>query len=201
LNSCFATTLTNLNENIVIGGVVNPSSLQSTSAFQVYTYGGIGMVDYLTSGPKVQMNTLAISSSFSVTPTSAVVHATTIYTFAITFYGTHTSGDYLSLTLPTGMSFSGTPTCTPLSGIASISCTVANSSLLQVTMVANPGSSVSFSVSNVVNYGVANTNVVFSMTIYNAAGYATEQTPNASLSYSPAAITASVVENNGIAIN
>ena len=70
------------------------------------------------------------------------------------------------------MSYAATPVCTPTSGIASMNCTVINSTILKIVLVANPAFSIVFTVSNIVNYDISNTLVSLSMTTYNSAGYA-----------------------------
>lgn len=89
LNNCFPSGLTSLSVSLSIGGITNPSSLAPSDSFQVFTFGSIGLVDYLMSGPSVTMTNLAQSTSFSLTPTSTLVHDTTTYTFVISFYGNH----------------------------------------------------------------------------------------------------------------
>jgi len=169
--NCFSSGLNTLTVSMSIGGINNPSSMAPSASFQIFTFGSIAGVNYLNSGPSVTMTSIAQSAAFSALPTSTTVHATTTYTFSITFFGAHTSNDYLIFSIPSTMSFAANPVCSPVSGIASINCTLTNSSL-KIVLVAVPSSTITFNVSNINNYDVSNTAVTLSMTAYNTAGYA-----------------------------
>ena len=89
LNNCFPSGLTNGSISLMISGITNPASLATSDAFQVFTFGTIGLVNYYSTGQTVTMLSIAQSTSFSATPTTTLVHETTSYTFLISFYGTH----------------------------------------------------------------------------------------------------------------
>ena len=103
------------------------------------------------------MTSLAISNSFSATPTSLLVNEVNTYTFSLIFYGNPSVGDYLLLTFPAGMTVSGSSVCTPISGVAAVDCSSSNSTHLLVILVAVPASSISisFSASNIKNYQIS----------------------------------------------
>lgn len=151
LTQCFASDLTSLSIYMIFSGLTNPYSTAPTSSFQLFTFGLAGNINYLLNGPTVTMTSLAVSDSFTLSRTSTEVHALTTYTFSITFYSSPSSGSYLLLDFPSGMTAIN-PTCTPLSGIASLSCSVVNSTSLKVNLVAVPAKTISFTVSNIQNY-------------------------------------------------
>jgi len=90
--------------------------------------------------------------------------------------------------------------CSPNSGIASLNCSISNRTVI-IFLIANPSSIVNFTITNINNYDVSNIPVSFTMTVYNALGYASEQTPSATVTFTPTTLTASVIQNNGIALN
>jgi hypothetical protein len=201
LSGCFASALNTLAIWVVIGGATNPSSLAPTASFQLYTLGTLGTVNYRNDSVTVTMSTPAISVAFSVTPGSLVVGSSTTYTFALSFYGTHSSGEHLMLSLPDGMAVVGTPVCTALSGIASVACSSANASNLQIDLTAMPTNAISFSASSLQNYQVSSTLVSLQLVAYSAANYASEHTSAASLSFTAATLAVSVSHDQQLALN
>ena len=81
LAGCFPSGLSVLSVFITIGGVNNPKSLAPSASFQLFTYGTISLVNLISSGPSVTMNSLAQSTAFSVVQSPTTVHATATYTF------------------------------------------------------------------------------------------------------------------------
>ena len=99
------------------------------------------------------------------------------------------------------MGLAGTPSCTPLSGVAAIDCSGSNSTHLSILLVAVPAPSISFSVASLQNYQVSGSQVDLQMTAYNSNNFATEQTPVSSLSFTPTTLAATTNNDDQIALS
>jgi len=174
LNNCFSSAMNNLNFYVTFGGITNPSSLEPTTSFGIYTYGTNSIINFKATGTTVIMTALALSTSFAPTPSSTVVDATNTYTFTISFFGSPASGDYLLLSLPVGMSISGTSSCSPGTGVASLTCSSPNRTELKVSFGSVPSSSISFTASNIKNYQISGTSVPLKLVLYKGNNYAAE---------------------------
>jgi len=171
ISSCFTSSVTNLTITLVFANIYNPPSFQTTNSFLMYTYGALGEVDYLTSGVTLTMTIPATSSAFTVTPLSQTVHSTTQYTLSITTTVPHTTGNYFTLSIPSSMAFSG-PVCSPVSGIASITCLLSNSTSLVVTFGSTPtASTIVIAVTSIRNYDISSTAVSFQLFFFSTNSY------------------------------
>ena len=153
------------------------------------------MVDSITSGLTVTMTTPATSTSFTIAPLNSIVHTLTQYNLAISFAVPHQIGDYFIMQIPPSMTFSATPTCVPISGIASIGCILLNLTAIKVNLNAVPTASAQISISNIRNYDVA-TSQSFQLFFYNSGDFDMEVTPTGSTTYTPTAISPPTVSNN-----
>ena len=200
LSSCFPSGLPAGDITFTLAGINNPPSLQPTASLSLSTAGPSGTVNYLSTNLIITMTTPATTTTFTIAPTSSLVHATTSYTLGLTFAVPHISADYLTFSIDPSMSFV-TPVCTPVSGIASISCATSNASTLVVTFNAAPQSTAQISFASIVNYDVSGVPISFRAHLFNSGGYAMESTAAVSHSYTVDAITtASVNNNNQIAL-
>jgi hypothetical protein len=87
------------------------------------------------------------------------VHQTTTYTFSVTFTVAHITGDQLVVTFPAEIVPPTSPSCTALSGLASVSCsTFSQAVTATMTFGTFPADfKVSFSINSVQNYDVEST--------------------------------------------
>jgi len=171
ITNCFSTDMATLGISITLAGIVNPPSELTTSSFSIYTYGALGMVNYINSSLTVQMNILATSTFFSFTPQVQTVYSLSAYTLNITFAIPHSSGDYLTLNIPSSMSFSAL-SCSPISGIASVSCSALTSTTLKIVLVAVPSSNIQITINSIRNYEIPSSNISFQAQTYSFGGYA-----------------------------
>lgn len=122
----------------------------------------------ISSGLTVTMTTAATSTNFTATAASGVVHDSTSYTLAVEFVVPHSAGDYLEVEVGSGMEITSGVGCTAVSGIAAVSCAQLNTTALNITLVAVPTASITFTVSPVTNYDVSDTNISITGTVYSA---------------------------------
>ena len=141
------------------------------------------------------MTTPATSTSFTISPTSSLVHSTVSYTLSFTFAVPHTSADYFSFSINSSMAFVS-PVCTPVSGISSVSCATSNASTLVVTFNAAPQASAQISIASIVNYDVSGVAVNFGASFFNSGGYAMEKTNTVTHTYTPETITTISLNND-----
>ena len=141
------------------------------------------------------MTTPATTNAFSVSPVSSTVHAVTSYTVSFTFAVPHASGDYFSFGIDPSMAFSSVA-CTPVSGIASVSCATSNSTTLVVTFTAVPSATAQISIASIRNYDVSSTAIPYISHFYNSGGFAMESTNTVTQSYTSDAITSVTINNN-----
>jgi hypothetical protein len=196
LSSCITSDVTNLAITLVFNNVYNPPSLEPTNSFTMSTYGPLGEVNYISTGVTITMTTPATSSAFSVNTLSLTVHATTQYTFSITTTVPKLAGNYFRLSIPDSMAFSG-PSCLPVTGITNITCVIANSTSLVVTLSTTPtASTIVIAINSIRNYDISATAVPFQLFFFSTNTFATETTPVQSLTYTPDTITVVTVNNN-----
>jgi len=147
----------------------------------------------------VTLLTAATSAAFSISASSAVVHTFCQYTLSVTWAGTHSSGDYVTFGIPSSMAFSASPTCSPISGITSISCLASNSTTLTITLTSIPSTTTQISIANIRNYDITNSPVTFKISVFNSNNYLMENSPTKTLSFTtPAQITTFAVSNNDL---
>lgn len=200
INACFASDLSAQSISFTMSGFSNPNSLQTTSSFVISTYGPIGLINYVNSGLQIKMTTAATSTNLTLTPQISTVHAYSLYTVSLTFFGIHSSGDYLLMSIPASMAFSAGITCSGISGI-SLGCSSLNATTLNITINIFISLATQFSIADIRNYDISNSNVAFSIAVYSSSGYQMEQTQAASASYTAATIsTYSVVSNNQLVL-
>jgi len=173
LIGCFTSDMNNLTVAFTLGGIFNPPSLLPSASFGLITNGPAGQINNITNGPTVTMITPATSASFSITTLSSIVHAYTQYNLTINTVNPHISGDYFYLTIPLSMSFSVAPSCSSISGIASVSCSMINSTVLVVNYTATPTlNTTKISITSIRNYDVSGTNIQFQIVFYDSLNYA-----------------------------
>lgn len=170
LSGCFPSGLVSGAYSFSLSNIYNPPSLEATSSISLLTAGAAGTVNFINSGLAVTMTTPATTTSFAVTPTSSVVHATTTYTLIFTFAVPHQSGDYFKFVIDPSMAFSG-PSCNPVSGVASLSCVASNASTVVVTFTSIPQSTASISITSIRNFDISGSVISFSVAFFSAANY------------------------------
>jgi hypothetical protein len=94
------------------------------------------------------------------------------------------------------MAFSG-PSCLPVTGITNITCVIANSTSLVVTLSSAPtASTIVIAINSIRNYDISATAVPFQLFFFSTNTFASENTPVQSLTYTPDTITVVTVNNN-----
>ena len=132
------------------------------------------MINFLNSGLIVAMSVTNTIDAFTVTPSSLVVHDTTVYTISIDHaILAHAINDYALITFPSLISVPAIPSCTPSSG--TITCSQQSSQILKVVYTSTPGNIVQLSLQDVVNYDLADFDVSFSVDVYDGENYLMEQ--------------------------
>jgi hypothetical protein len=195
ISGCFSSDMASPNMTISLTNLYNPPSTQPTSSFAIYTYGPLGMVDSVTTALIATMTTPAATPAFTVAPLSSTVHTFAQYNLAFTFAVPHAAGDYMTLSIPSSMAIQASPSCSPISGIGSVSCGIINATSLKISLNAVPSASAQISILSIRNYDIA-TSQSFTVQLFNAADYSMETTAAASTTYTPAALTASPVNYN-----
>lgn len=129
------------------------------------------MINYINSGLTITMTTAAVSTSVGIIPSSLVVHTSTTYTISISFSVLHVATDYLILEVPSSMEILASAVCSPISGVAVITCTVPTKSTIKIVLASIPVSNIEFSITSIRNYDISSTSVPFICNIYTTAGY------------------------------
>lgn len=99
------------------------------------------------------MNVAATTTSFTITPNSYQVGATTTYSFQISHtITTHSINDYAIITIPSLMTLPTTASCSVVMGISNISCITMSNNQLKVIYSSSPTTVIRFNLASQVNY-------------------------------------------------
>jgi hypothetical protein len=111
-------------------------------------------------------------STFSITPLSSIVHANTKQTLNVVHVIPLSVNDYLIVDFDSTMSVSNTVSCSPLSGISTLSCTKMSASSLKIVYTVAPSSqTISFDINTIMNYDIAQTIITFNAILYTTDNY------------------------------
>lgn len=171
INSCFNVDMTTLNLSMILSGIFNPPSLQTTSSFSFSAFGPLGLVNYLYTNLTVTMITPATTTSFTISPLTSTVHSFSQYNLGFTFAVPHQIGDYFLFSIPSSMVFITGVSCSALLGINSTNCLLQNTTTLKINLNGVPLSSAQISIATIRNYDIA-VQISFQAYFYNSANFA-----------------------------
>jgi len=172
--NCFLSAPMNvLSTSITIGGIQNPQSFKPTDTFKIRTFSALpSLTNFISSGIIVTMNTPYQLSTFSITPLISTVHADTKQTLNIVHVIPLSVNDYLLVNFDSSMTISTSLTCSPLSGITTITCTKINNSQLKIAYTSSPSSqTLRFDINTVMNYDIAQTAISFTAVLYTSENF------------------------------
>lgn len=141
------------------------------------------------------MNVSNTISAMVFAPLNSTVYSVTRYNINVTHAVPHTINDYVIIDIDSAMTYSVSLSCASLSGIASISCVIVNTTQAKITYSSLASASIQYYILNLTNYQISNTNVVFSMKIYDSINYLME-TGTTNFQFTSALISTISVSNN-----
>lgn len=165
--------MTTLVFSMNFSNVRNPPSMKTSASFKVYTRGPSGaLVNFIDTGLTVTMTVAATAAGFTVAPISVTVGQSTNYNFQIVHTVTaHAINDYAIITIPSLMTLPTTPSCTAVSGIASITCFAMTNTQLKVTYTAVPSTTIVIGLQSFTNYLVGDQTVNYALAIFDSLDY------------------------------
>ena len=110
---------------VALTGFRNPRTTVATSTFEIYTYDATTYaISALTSGITLTMTTQATLTSMTVAKASNVNGETNVYTFTVTSPIPHYDTDKLTFTFPDDVVGPASTTCTEITNVLTVVCTI-----------------------------------------------------------------------------
>jgi hypothetical protein len=123
--------------------------------------------DYANTGLIVTMNNAYTLTSFALVPQISVVSTASLYTVNVVHVVPLLANDYILLNIDSSMNISSIVTCTPVTGLTTISCLRISNSQLKIIYVSAPSSqTLQYQISNITNYDIAGISLSLSALVY-----------------------------------
>jgi hypothetical protein len=151
---------------------VNPKSTRPTSSFQFYLYSPDGyLINYINSSLAISTLIPVDFSFVSITASNYSNAATNAYSFFLQQPAPWDNSSYVIIQLPPSISpSSNSPICTNVNSNTALSCSVLNSTNINISLTA-AASSISLSVASLINSPSYRTSSYFTITSYTSDGY------------------------------
>jgi hypothetical protein len=156
--NCFGSSpMTTLSSSLTLSGILNPPSTKTSATFQLRTYSSTpSLLNSISTGITVTMTTAYTIPTFTITPSSPIVHTDTKQIVDITHVVPLSVNDYLLITFEPTMVVAGGVSCTALLGLTGISCLRISQNQVKVTYTAVPSSLVlKYEINTIQNYDIA----------------------------------------------
>ena len=140
------------------------------------------------------MTTANIIQNAVISPASSIVHDSTTYTININhLIDKHVANNYAIIVFPNLIEVPASPSCSATSG--TITCSKLSAYQLKAVYDTTPADTIEFTLTNIINYDLADYDVTFSISIYDSENYLMEVDDEYNLTFVEATFS-SITANN-----